>query len=419
MQRLSPERRIVLTGLGAVTPLGLDAASTWAGLAAGRSGIAPIAGWDASAHDCRFAGQVKGFDPGPHFASAKEARRADRYAQLAMAAAREAVRHAGLDPASLPPERVGVLVGSGIGGLQTMGEQDALLVTRGPGRISPFMIPMMISNMAGGLISMAFGFQGPNFAVVTACATSNNAIGEAWRLIRDDEADVILAGGSEAACTPLGMGGFDAMKAMSTRNGDPARASRPFDRDRDGFVLGEGAGVVIVEELEHAKKRGANILAELTGYGLSADAHHMTTPAPGGAGAVRAMRNALRRAGVAPEEVDYINAHATSTPVGDAAEAEAIRTVFGDAAGKIAISSTKSMTGHLLGAAGAVELIACIRAIQENLAPPTINLENPDPDLGLDYVPHVARERRIDRALSNSFGFGGHNASLLVERFRG
>jgi 3-oxoacyl-[acyl-carrier-protein] synthase II len=277
------------------------------------------------------------------------------------------------------------------------------------------MIPMMITNMAGGLISIEFGFMGPNFCVVSACATSNNSIGEAWRLIRDNEADVIVAGGSEAAASPLGMSGFAAMKALSTRNDAPEKASRPFDKDRDGFVLGEGAGIVILEELEHAKKRGARILAELTGYGLTADAYHMTSPS--GHGAVKAMQNALRRAGIEPSQVDYINAHGTSTPLGDVAESDAIKTVFGDHARKVAISSTKSMTGHLLGAAGAAELIFCIKAIQENLIPPTINLDTPDPACDLDYVPNQAREQKIDVAISNSFGFGGHNATLVVRRF--
>ncbi len=413
------QRRIVITGMGAVTPLGLDVPTTWENLIAGKSGVGTITGWDASKYDCRIAAQVKDFEPKKHFFNEKDARRADRYSQLAMASAKEAVRHAGLDPKQLESDRVGVLVGSGIGGLKSLGDQDEVLLTKGPGRVSPFMIPMMISNMAAGLISMEFGFAGPNFAVVTACATSNNCIGEAWRLIRDDEADIILAGGSEAACVPLGMSGFAAMRAMSTRNDEPERASRPFDKDRDGFVLGEGAGVVIVEELEHAKKRGAIVLAELTGYGLTADAYHMTSPAPGGAGAVRAMRHTLKRAGAAPEKIDYINAHGTSTPVGDVAETEAIKTVFGDHARKLAVSSTKSMTGHLLGAAGAAELIFCIKAIENNILPPTINLDVPDPACDLDYVPNKAREARIDVAMSNSFGFGGHNATLLVERFTG
>jgi 3-oxoacyl-[acyl-carrier-protein] synthase II len=413
------QRRIVITGMGAVTPLGLDVATTWANLIAGKSGVSQITSWDASKYACRFAAQVKDFEPRNYFFNEKDARRADRYSQLAMASAKEAVKHGGLDPERLEPDRVGVLVGSGIGGLKSLGDQDEVLLTKGPGRVSPFMIPMMISNMAAGLISMEFGFAGPNFAVVTACATSNNCIGEAWRLIRDDEADVILAGGSEAACVPLGMGGFAAMRALSTRNDEPERASRPFDRDRDGFVLGEGAGVVIVEELEHAKKRGANILAELTGYGLTADAYHMTTPAPGGIGAVRAMQHTLKRAKVPIEKVDYINAHGTSTPVGDVAETEAIKAVFGEHAKKLPVSSTKSMTGHLLGAAGAAEIIFCIKAIEQNILPPTINLDNPDPACDLDYVPHKAREAKVDTAMSNSFGFGGHNATLLVQRFVG
>jgi 3-oxoacyl-[acyl-carrier-protein] synthase II len=411
------ERRIVITGMGAVTPLGLDVKTFWANLVAGKSGVSSITSWDVSQYDCRFAAQVKDFEPKKYFRNEKEARRADRYSQLAMASAKEAVQHSGLDPAQVVPDRVGVLVGSGIGGLEALGNQDAILIAKGPGRVSPFMIPMMISNMAAGLIAIEFGFSGPNFCVVTACATSNNCIGEAWRLIRDDEADVIIAGGSEAACVPLGMSGFAAMRALSTRNDEPERASRPFDKDRDGFVLGEGAGVVVVEELEHAKKRGANILAELTGYGLTCDAYHMTSPS--GVGAVRAMQLCLKRAGINPEQVDYINAHGTSTPVGDVAETEAIKTVFGEHAKKMPVSSTKSMTGHLLGAAGAAELIACVKAIEDNIIPPTINLENPDPACDLDYVPNKAREGRIDTALSNSFGFGGHNATLLVQRFNG
>ena len=411
------ERRIVITGMGAVTPLGLDVATTWANLVAGKSGVAAVTSVDLSRCDCRIAGEVKNFEPQKYFANSKDARRADRYSQLAMAAAKEALAHSGLDLQHLELDRVGVLVGSGIGGLKALGDNASIIVTRGLDRISPFMIPMMIANMAGGLIAMEFGFCGPNFSVVTACATSNNSIGEAWRLIRDDEADVILAGGSEASCTALGMGGFAAMKAMSTRNNDPERASRPFDKDRDGFILGEGAGVVIVEELEHAKKRGAHILAELTGYGLSCDAYHMTSPPPGGIGAVKAIKNALKRARIGPEKVDYINAHATSTSVGDITETQAIKTAFGSYAHKVAVSSTKSMTGHLLGAAGAVELIACIKAMEESIIPPTINLQNPDPECDLDYVPNYAREQKIDCALSNSFGFGGHNAALIVQRF--
>jgi len=413
------QRRIVITGMGAVTPLGPDVGSTWTNLLAGKSGAVPVTSFDISAYDCRFACLVKDFEPKGHFFNEKDARRADRYSQLAMASAKEAVKHAGLDPKALDLDRVGVLVGSGIGGLKALGDQDEILISKGPGRISPFMIPMMIANMAGGLISMEFGFAGPNFAVVTACATSNNCIGEAWRLIRDNEADLILAGGSEAACTPLGMGGFAAMRALSTRNDDPQAASRPFDKDRDGFVLGEGAGIVVVEELEHAKKRGAHILAELTGYGLSADAYHMTSPPPGGTGAAKAMQHTLKRAGLSADKIDYINAHGTSTPVGDVCETEAIKAVFGSHAKKMPVSSTKSMTGHLLGAAGAVELIFCVKAIEQNIVPPTINLDTPDPNCDLDYVPHKPREMRVNTAMSNSFGFGGHNATVLVQRFVG
>lgn len=413
------QRRVVITGMGAVTPLGLDVASTWENLIAGKSGVSTLTTWDNSKHDCRFAAQVKDFEPRKHFFNEKDARRADRYSQLAMASAKEAVKHAGIDPQQLQLDRIGALIGSGIGGIESLGNQDEILLHKGPSRISPFLIPMMISNMAAGLISMEFGFSGPNFAVATACATSNNCIGEGWRLIRDDEADIILAGGSEAACTPLGMSGFSAMKALSTRNDEPEKASRPFDRDRDGFVMGEGAAIVIIEELQHAKRRGAHILAELTGYGLTADAYHMTSPAPGGAGAVRAMQNSLKRAGVSVDKVDYINAHGTSTPVGDLAETEAIKAAFGAHAKKLPVSSTKSMTGHLLGAAGAAELIFCIKAIENNILPPTINLDNPDPACDLDYVPHKAREARVDTAMSNSFGFGGHNATLLVQRFVG
>ena len=413
------ERRVVITGMGAVTPLGLDVETTWAALLAGKSGVTPISLWDASAYSCRIAGQVLNFEPRQYFFNEKDSRRADRYSQLSMASAKEAVRMAGVDPKEVQPERVGVIIGSGIGGLAALSAGDESLLTKGPSRVSPFMIPMMIINMASGLVSMEFGFQGPNFCVVSACATSNNCIGEAWRLIRDDEADMMLAGGTEASCVPLGVSGFAAMRALSTRNDDPQRASRPFDKDRDGFVLADGAATVMLEELEHAKKRGATILAELTGYGLTADAYHMTSPPPGGAGAARAMQLTLKRAKVNPEEIDYINAHATSTMVGDIAETEAIKTAFGSHAKKVAISSTKSMTGHLLGAAGAAELIFCVKAIQDSVIPPTINLDNPDPACDLDYVPHKLREQKVDIAISNSFGFGGHNATLLARRFVG
>jgi 3-oxoacyl-[acyl-carrier-protein] synthase II len=410
-------RRVVITGMGVVTPLGNDVPTFWSQLIAGQSGIGPITSFDATAYDCRFAGLVKNFEPAKHFNVPKDARRSDRYVQLAMAASKEAVAQAKLKESELDLDRVGVIVGSGIGGLGSLSDQHQILLSKGPGRVSPFMIPMMISNMASGIISMEFGYRGPNFCVVTACATANQCIGEAWRILRTGDADVIVAGGSEAAVVPLGIGGFAAMKALSTRNDEPTRASRPFDKDRDGFVMGEGAGIVIVEELEHAVRRGAHILAEVTGYGITADAYHMTSPAPEGAGGARAMASALKHAQLNPEQIDYINAHGTSTPLGDIGETQGIKSVFGSYAKKLMVSSTKSMTGHLLGAAGSVELIACIKAIETGIVPPTINLDNPDPECDLDYVPHKAREVKITRALNNSFGFGGHNASVIVEKF--
>lgn len=410
-------RRVVITGLGAVTPLGNDVPSTWAQMIAGQSGIANITGFDASAYDCRFAGEVKNFEPAKYFNTPKDARRTDRYVQLAMAASKEAVAQAKLKDADLDFDRIGVMIGSGIGGLGSLSEQHQILLAKGPGRVSPFMIPMMISNMASGIISMEFGYRGPNFAVVTACATANQCIGEAWRIIRTGDADAIVAGGSEAAVVPLGIGGFAAMKALSTRNDEPTRASRPFDKDRDGFVMGEGAGVVVLEELEHAVRRGAHILAELTGYGITADAYHMTSPSPEGAGGARAVISALKHAQLNPEQIDYINAHGTSTGQGDICETQGIKSVFGQYAKKVMVSSTKSMTGHLLGAAGSVELIACIKAIETGIVAPTINLDNPDPECDLDYVPNKAREAKVTRALNNSFGFGGHNASVIVEKF--
>ena len=339
-----------------------------------------------------------------------------------MAASKMAIADSGLDLETVDVTRFGVIVGSGIGGLGTLEAQHTNLLNKGPGRVSPFMIPMMISNMASGIISMEFNFQGPNLSVVSACATANNALGEAWRIIKFGDADGFLAGGSEAACVPLGMSGFDNMKAMSSRNDEPERASRPFDRDRDGFVLSEGAGVLVLEELEHAKARGARIYCELAGYGVTADAYHMSSPRPDGSSVARCMTLALKHAGVNPDEVQYINAHATSTGLGDIAETQAIKLAFGDAAipargGKIAVSSTKSMTGHTLGAAGAIEMAACILAMRDGVIPPTINLENPDPACDLDYVPNVAREAKITVAVNNSFGFGGHNATLVAKAF--
>ncbi|MDE1171993.1 MAG: beta-ketoacyl-ACP synthase II [Verrucomicrobium sp.] len=410
------QRRVVITGMGALAPNGSNVQSFWDSLAAGRSGIGPVTLFDVTGYDCRIAGEVKGFEPAAHFKNPKDARRADRYSQLAMAAAKEAVAQAKLEgDASIDLDRVATIIGSGIGGLKTLEEQHTNLMQKGPGRVSPFMIPMMISNMASGMIAIEFGFRGPNFAVVTACATSAQSVGEAWRLIRDGDVDVAVAGGSEAAVVPLGLSGFASMKAMSTRNDDPTRASRPWDKERDGFVLGEGAGVVVIEELEHAKRRGVPILGEIVGYATTCDAYHMTSP--DWQGAKKAMEGALKKANLKPEQIGYINAHGTSTGLGDVSEVKAIKAVFGEQT-KIPVSSTKSMTGHTLGAAGSVELIACVKALENQLLPPTINLDNPDEGCDLDFVPHKARPHQFDYALSNSFGFGGHNACLIAAKFK-
>jgi 3-oxoacyl-[acyl-carrier-protein] synthase II len=415
------ERRVVITGLGVITPVGIDLPTFWSNITAGVSGIGPITAFDAAEYDCRIAGEVKDFEPARYFKNAKDVRRTDRYAQFSMAAARNALSDGALDPATCPDlARFGCIIGSGIGGLKALADQHTILMNKGPGRISPFMIPMMISNMGSGFVSMEFGLQGPNFATVSACATACHAIGEAWRMIRSDEADVFLCGGAEATVIPLGIGGFAAMKALSTRNDEPTRASRPFDIDRDGFVMGEGAGVVLIEELEHARRRDARIYCEIAGYGLTADAYHMTSPLPDGEGAVRCMRMAMDKAGINPADVDYVNAHGTSTGVGDICETKAIKTVFGShAKNGLAVSSTKSMTGHLLGAAGSVETAVCALAIRDSIIPPTINLDNPDPECDLDYVPHKAREKKVRVALNNSFGFGGHNATIIVREYAG
>ncbi|MEY5024591.1 MAG: 3-oxoacyl-(acyl-carrier-protein) synthase [Verrucomicrobiota bacterium] len=414
---MSTTRRVVITGMGIQTPLGCDLHTFWNNLTNGVSGIKRITLFDVADYDCQIGGEVADFDPPKWFNVPKDARRADRYTQLAMAAAKLAMADAGLQGAPGNPERFGVVVGSGIGGLKSLADQHAVLIAKGPARISPFMIPMMISNMASGLISMEYGLQGPNYAPVSACATSAHAIGEAWRMIRDNDADLFLAGGSEAAIVPLGIGGFGAMKALSTRNAEPEKASRPFDKGRDGFVMGEGAGVLVLEELEHAKKRGARIYGEIIGYGLTADAHHMTSPHPDGEGAQRCMRMALAKAGLAPEQVDYINAHGTSTPVGDVCETRAVKAVFGEHAKKLSVSSSKSMTGHLLGAAGAVESVVCTLAVREGVVPPTINLDDPDEECDLDYTAHTAKQKPLKVALNNSFGFGGHNATLAIRAF--
>ncbi|MES2474408.1 MAG: beta-ketoacyl-ACP synthase II [Verrucomicrobiota bacterium] len=412
------ERRVVITGIGCITPLGNDLGSTWTGLKEGRSGISTITQLDVAPFDCKIAGEVRNFNPDDYFNVPKDARRADRYVQLAVAASKMAMEDSGVDVSKMDPRRFGVMVGSGIGGLSTLEREHATYMTKGPKRVSPFTIPMMISNIASGIISMEFGLLGPNMVIVTACATSNHNIGEAWRIIKFGDADAFLCGGAEAAVLPMGLSGFNSMKALSTRNDEPERASRPFDRDRDGFVMGEGAGVIVIEELEHARKRGATIYAELIGYGVSADAYHLSAPSPDGSGPAYAIGMALKHGKKNPEDVGYLNAHATSTGLGDVAETKAIKLAFGDYANNgLMVSSTKSMTGHMLGAAGGVELIASVMAIRDGVIPPTINVDNQDPECDLDVVPNTAREVKVDVALSNSFGFGGHNASVLVSRF--
>ena len=412
------DRRVVITGLGVLTPLGNDVETFWSNLKNGVSGIHTIDAFDITGYDCKIGGQVREFDPKLFFKNPKDVRRTDRFTHLSMAAAKMALEDSGIDVANLKQrDRFGVIVSTGIGGLKTLQDQLGILLTRGPGRNSPFTIPMLISNMASGVISMEFDLRGPNLCIVTACATSNNAIGESWRIIKFGDADIFLAGGSEASIVEIGLAGFSAMKALSTRNDEPERASRPFDRDRDGFVMSEGAGIVVVEELEHAKARGAKIYCELTGYGVSADAYHMTAPPPDGEGAARAMQLALDHARLSPDQVDYINAHATSTDIGDICETRAIKQVFGDYAYRVPISSTKSMTGHLLGGAGGIEMAACALAIRDSVIPPTINLENPGKECDLDYTPKVAREKKVRVTLNNSFGFGGHNATLVAAAF--
>jgi 3-oxoacyl-[acyl-carrier-protein] synthase II len=412
------ERRVVITGIGCLSPLGNDLQSTWDGLKNGRSGVARISLIDPEPFDCKIAAEVKDFSADGYFRVPKDARRADRYVQFAVAASKMAMQDSGIDVEKIDRRRMGVMVGSGIGGLATLEREHGTYLEKGPKRVSPFTIPMMISNIASGIISMEHGLYGPNMVIVTACATSNHNIGEAWRMIKFGDADAFLCGGAEAAVLPMGLAGFSSMKALSTRNDDPEGASRPFDRDRDGFVMGEGAGVIVIEELEHAKKRGAKIYAELAGYGVSGDAYHLSAPSPDGSGPAYAIQMALRHAKLNPEDVDYLNAHATSTGLGDAAETKAIKLAFGDhATRKLMVSSTKSMTGHMLGAAGGVELIASAMAIREGIVPPTINIENQDPECDLDVVPNVAREADVRVAVSNSFGFGGHNASVLLRRF--
>jgi 3-oxoacyl-[acyl-carrier-protein] synthase II len=413
-------RRVVITGVGLVTPIGLDPESTWSALVAGESGAGPITQFDPAEQDVHFACEVTGFDPELHM-DRKEARRADRFVQFALATAKQAVESAGLED-WLPgptPHRVGVIVGSGIGGLPLLEEQHIKLLEKGPGRVSPFFIPMFIADMAPGLISMRYGVQGPNYATVSACASSAHALGLAYRSVRIGETDAMITGGTESTITPLCVGGFASMKALSTRNDDPATASRPFDRHRDGFVLGEGAAMMILEELEHARARGAPIVAEMIGFAQSADAYHLTAPAPDGAGAQTAMALALEDAGIRPEQVDYINAHGTSTPANDSAETAAVKGVFGDHAYDLVLGSSKSMTGHTLGASGAIEGTIAALVCQRSVIPPTINFEEADPECDLEYAHGGPIEREVKYAISNSFGFGGHNVCLAVKRWNG
>lgn len=412
-ERINVQRRVVITGLGAVTPLGLNVEEFWANVIAGKSGVGLITRFDTTDFNVKIAAEVKGFDP-ENYLDKKEARRTDRFVQFALAAAKMAVDDASLTIDESNCEDVGVYIGSGVGGISTVEEQARTLFEKGPSRVSPFMVPMMISDMAAGQVSIMLGAKGPNEATVTACASSAHAIGNAFNAIRYGRAEVMITGGSEAAITPLSIAGFQSARALSTRNDEPEKASRPFDLNRDGFVMGEGAGILILEELEHAKRRGARIYAELVGFGSTGDAYHITSPAPEGEGAKRAIIRALKDAGLQPDEVQYVNAHGTSTYYNDLYETKAIKAVFGD---RIAVSSTKSMTGHLLGAAGAIEAIITALTLEHQIIPPTINYETPDPECDLDYVPNRARESKIDAAITNSFGFGGHNAVLVLRRY--
>ncbi|OKH28764.1 beta-ketoacyl-ACP synthase II [Chroogloeocystis siderophila] len=412
------KKRVVVTGIGAITPIGNTPGEYWEGLLNGRSGIGSITLFDASHHKCRIAGEVKGFNPHDYLDN-KDAKRMDRFAQFAVSASLQALADAQFVINELNAEQVGVIIGTGIGGIKVLEDQQTVYLNRGPDRCSPFMVPMMIANMAAGLTAIHVGAKGPNTCPVTACAAGSNAVGDAFRMIQRGYAQAMLCGGAEAAVTPLSVAGFAAARTLSTRNDDPAHASRPFDRDRDGFVMGEGAGILLLEELEHARSRGARIYAEIVGYGMTCDAYHMTSPVPGGEGATRAIQLALKDALLNPTQVNYINAHGTSTAMNDTTETAAMKKALGDHAYKVAISSTKSMTGHLLGGSGGIEAVATVLAITHDQLPPTINLDNPDPECDLDYVPNVARTQKVDVALSNSFGFGGHNVTLVFQKFTG
>ncbi len=412
----NPDNRVVVTGIGVVSPLGLNASITWEGLIAGKSGIDYITLFDSEPLETKFAGEVKGFEP-TDYISRKEARRMDRFAQLAVAASLQAVEQSGLQINSSNLDSIGVIIGSGIGGLTTLFEQTKILLERGPSKVSPFLAPMMIADMAGAQVSIRLGVKGPNLCTTSACSSSSDAIGVAYELIKRGDTPVVIAGGSEAIINPIGITAFNALNAISTRNSEPQQASRPFDAERDGFVIGEGAGILILENLFHAQRRGANILAEIMAYGATADAYHVTQPSEDGEGAAKAMLMALNKARLRTTEIDYINAHGTATSLNDKAETMAIKTVFGDYAYHVPISSTKSMTGHLIGGAGAVEAAICIMVIQHGIIPPTINLTHPDPECDLDYVPNVARRAKVTTALSNSFGFGGHNSVLVFRQY--
>jgi 3-oxoacyl-[acyl-carrier-protein] synthase II len=412
------KRRVVVTGMGTITPVGNDVATTWRSLIEGKSGTAPITKFDASNFPVKFAAEVKGFNP-LDYMDRKEAKRADQYTQYAVAAARQAMTNAGLvERNGMDPDRIGVIIGSGIGGLKSFEEQHDVYRERGVGKISPFFIPMFIADIAAGIVSMMFNAKGPNYATVSACATSAHAIGDAYRTIQYGDADVMITGGAEATVTPMAIGGFANMKALSERNDSPETASRPFDSTRDGFVMGEGAGILILEELEHALARGATIYAEIVGYGATGDAYHLTAPAPDGEGAQRAMKRALKDAGLEPKDIQYINAHGTSTPANDFNETRAIKAVFGEHAKSVNVSSTKSATGHMLGAAGAVEAVVSAMVVGTGIIPPTINYQNPDPELDLNYTPNKSVERDVNAVLSNSFGFGGHNTTLAIKRYK-
>ncbi len=412
------KKRVVITGLGVITPVGNDISSFWQSLIDGKSGVGPNTSFDAAGFDSRIAAEVKDFDPTKYGISLKDIKRTARFVQFAVAAAKQAMESSGLDLNKEDRSRIGTIIGSGIGSLHTVEEEHKILLSKGPSRLSPFFIPMLIVNEASGLVAIIHGLKGPNTCVVTACASGSHAIGEAYRTILYGDADMMLTGGTESCIVPTAVGGFCALRALSTRNDDPKKASRPFDRDRDGFVMAEGSGLVVLESLEHAQKRNANIIAEIAGYGMSCDAYHITAPDPDGAGAAQSMTMALKDAQMNPAEMTYINAHGTSTKLNDKIETLSVKKAFGEYSRKVMISSTKSVTGHLLGAAGGVEFVACCLAIRDGIVPPTINYENPDPDCDLDYVPNIARKANITACMSNSLGFGGHNASLIVKKFK-